>query len=698
MGDSPEEIYADVLRKHHGDHRRAQQAFQELGLPLPAQAPRLDSTASSSHPPGHQEVIPVNGNAPRASPQSSEHNPSPGFLCPLTGIIMRDPVVLNATLISYEREAIQWWLQVYPGRCPVTGRPVEEDPSLSPDDELRAAITNWAARYAPHLMDTQSGALLPAAFPDGIESAITHHQAASSAPSAPPAHPAPSRARNGSNGTNGGQTRPPGYPYRPDLPSAATPLYGGGCHAEQLRTDRELAMKIAHESASPGDPYPEAVVALAPRHTLVMANRLERARARGASSYPFVSPFFFFVLLGGFLFSLSKNDWNLEGSSTNPWIGIGSDAMRAGGAACSACVIRGEWWRILSALLIPAGVIHLVAVSFLISASSSVCSRAGLPPGEFVSCILIGGVIGSMTSAVAAPHTIHSASGGLGAAAASAALAAVLSVRQHVVTYVMPLFLASLWLVTMLVSCLAPFVDTWASLAGGLAGGLCAGAFMAPYASKQGSRSAERLVIAWQVTLTALLVAAAVSVLASVLSMPRTGYDCGICDEVTCQSLLGWRCAAAANRQGFCEIRVFPDNSAVIVCPSREEIQIDAVNGNFALLDVDAECDARCGAGAPPAPPAAAVSPPSSGGSGAGAAEPTPGSFQPIDPLFAPLPAPDDSGDGGGGIDDDAAGGDPDAQDGADADTPPSGGGSQFIDPTAVGGGAGRDDVGATSR
>lgn len=98
-----------------------------------------------------QEVIPLNGNASHETARSSQSNPSPGFLCPLTGIIMRDPVVLGATLISYEREAITWWLQAHPGRCPVTGRPVE-DPSVSPDDELRLSITSWAARYAPHLM------------------------------------------------------------------------------------------------------------------------------------------------------------------------------------------------------------------------------------------------------------------------------------------------------------------------------------------------------------------------------------------------------------------------------------------------------------------------------------------------------------------------------------------------------------------
>lgn len=186
----------------------------------------------------------------------------------------------------------------------------------------------------------------------------------------------------------------------------------------------------------------------------------------------------------GLIFSVSKNDWALEGASSNPWLGVNSDAMRASGAACSSCLITGQWWRVLTALLIPAGIIHLISISFLISASSSVCARAGLPPGELITCMLVGGVIGSMTSAVAAPHTIHSTSGALAAAAASAAVAALLSVRHHVVGLAMPLFLALLWLATMLISCLAPFVDTWASLAGGLAGGLCAAAFMAPYASK----------------------------------------------------------------------------------------------------------------------------------------------------------------------------------------------------------------------
>lgn len=200
------------------------------------------------------------------------------------------------------------------------------------------------------------------------------------------------------------------------------------------------------------------------------------------------------------------------------------------------------------------------------------------------------------------------------------------------------------------------------------------------------SRSMERLVIAWQVTLTAVVVAAAVSVLASMLSMPRTGYKCSLCDDLTCQSFLGWSCSAAANRAGFCEIRVFPDSSAVLICPTLEEVEIAAVSGSFDTIDVDRECDARCGAAVPYAPPPEA---PAGGGAGTGGAdgdgagdtdgddggggEPSPGTFEPIGGLLGPGEAPPD--DGGEG----------------------SGGGAQFIDPN-VGVGSGEDEVGATSR
>jgi hypothetical protein len=94
----------------------------------------------------------VQDDGKRLPPASTPSNaPNPGFLCPLTGIVMRDPVILEASFISFERIAILWWLSVNPDRCPVTGRPVA-DRTIRDDDELRSAILEWAKRSAPHFL------------------------------------------------------------------------------------------------------------------------------------------------------------------------------------------------------------------------------------------------------------------------------------------------------------------------------------------------------------------------------------------------------------------------------------------------------------------------------------------------------------------------------------------------------------------
>jgi hypothetical protein len=88
---------------------------------------------------------------PGSSADEAQTQANPGFLCPLTGIVMRDPVILEATRVSFERRAIQWWLTVHPDLCPVTGRPVTTA-ALRTDDELRGAIQAWAQRQAPQLL------------------------------------------------------------------------------------------------------------------------------------------------------------------------------------------------------------------------------------------------------------------------------------------------------------------------------------------------------------------------------------------------------------------------------------------------------------------------------------------------------------------------------------------------------------------
>lgn len=78
-------------------------------------------------------------------------NAPAGFYCPLTGIIMRDPVILRDSGISYERGAIEWALYIEPARCPVTGI-VLGDSTVDTDLDLRARIEAWAETNQPELL------------------------------------------------------------------------------------------------------------------------------------------------------------------------------------------------------------------------------------------------------------------------------------------------------------------------------------------------------------------------------------------------------------------------------------------------------------------------------------------------------------------------------------------------------------------
>ena len=66
------------------------------------------------------------------------------FLCPITYTVMSDPV-MAADGRSYERAAIQKWLDDHPGavNSPMSGAPLASR-ELRPNLTLRGAIAEWA--------------------------------------------------------------------------------------------------------------------------------------------------------------------------------------------------------------------------------------------------------------------------------------------------------------------------------------------------------------------------------------------------------------------------------------------------------------------------------------------------------------------------------------------------------------------------
>lgn len=73
------------------------------------------------------------------------------FICPCSGRIMRDPVILS-TGTTCDRGAFERYLAKGNKRCPVTKRPLRKPIHMMPNMELRNAIAAWAEKNAPWIL------------------------------------------------------------------------------------------------------------------------------------------------------------------------------------------------------------------------------------------------------------------------------------------------------------------------------------------------------------------------------------------------------------------------------------------------------------------------------------------------------------------------------------------------------------------
>lgn len=133
---------------------------------------------------------------------------------------------------------------------------------------------------------------------------------------------------------------------------------------------------------------------------------------------------------------------------------------------------------------------------------------------------------------------------------------------------------------------------------------------------QRGGKASERWLIIWQVLAACIVVALAAGVVVALLAMPDRGYECDVCDEANCQSILGWDCKYGINRQGSCQLLVFPDSSGSLVCPTDDRVDLGVVDTPF-RQDLGALCEERCGEAAAAAVPAPDFVPePPQGGGG----------------------------------------------------------------------------------
>lgn len=74
----------------------------------------------------------------------AEETTPPAYRCPLTLDLMRSPVSLKTPArVSYEREALDYWLYLHPRRDPLTNQNFAGPLEFEADDELRVQIDEW---------------------------------------------------------------------------------------------------------------------------------------------------------------------------------------------------------------------------------------------------------------------------------------------------------------------------------------------------------------------------------------------------------------------------------------------------------------------------------------------------------------------------------------------------------------------------
>lgn len=274
-------------------------------------------------------------------------------------------------------------------------------------------------------------------------------------------------------------TAPP-PPHSADLSSAARLASQHAAPADPTASGAQARMALGAPAGHSDGLYASAFVC--PPQDILLHHTLQE-RARGPA-FAILGPVATLVTLVGFLVPLGYNDWSVADVSENPWIGARRATLRKVGAACSTCVLDGEWWRIFSSLFIISGVAMVLFNSLLFGAAATVAGRTGMSIWAFLACTAAGALVGSVTSAVAASSTIHSTATAIPAAAAAAALVATLAVRRFLQSWALSALLLFLWLALLAVACLAPFADTWATVAAAIVGGVCALSAMAPYFMK----------------------------------------------------------------------------------------------------------------------------------------------------------------------------------------------------------------------
>ncbi|WPT16767.1 RHOMBOID-like protein 6 [Picochlorum sp. SENEW3] len=482
----------------------------------------------------------------------------PRFICPISGRVMKDPVIL-ATGTTCDRCALEKRLAKGQKRCPVTNKTLRVPISMTPNSELMMAITAWARKNAPWMMDP-SGSFILTEETNRYDFQGKDTQYVSTPGAAGPARTPPSRMNsNGWTYTNGSKVRP----GRIDVNATPGTLEAGNApwYVRRGIASPRSSRQISRSRSSRGGSPQKSKKKLAPVEWY---------------SIGFLT-LMTIVYVAMFILSLSFSNWEMAPMSENPWYGATRDGLVQSGALVLPLMNSpgNEWWRLISSIFLPAGLIHLaLCLLFLWVFGAYARTAMPFPQATVAALFLLSSLVGSLASAnLNADYIACGAFSGilslLGVIVASQTLEwprrKLLNLKEwYLVTLILLIVLGGL-----IVLSLFPLVDVWFSI-GGAISGVCLAYIVILFPKVQTSANEKRtkwlsIQIGSGVVLVAILIAAIVG-----CALPtKVGESANFLKSASCVELSSsMNCVPFGYLESGCGMTWSKDvDSVVVACP-----------------------------------------------------------------------------------------------------------------------------------
>ncbi len=210
-------------------------------------------------------------------------------------------------------------------------------------------------------------------------------------------------------------------------------------------------------------PYCEFELAPAPKTNIDAARTLGSLMPQNGQLITYILSVNVFLYLAMALF----NQMNVTGGEI---FNLSGGTLFLFGAKEPNYIFHGEWWRLITAGFLHAGVMHIGMNSWALYSLGGQAEEA-FGPGRLLVIYVFGSITGFLASSIFAPSLSVGASAGI-FALIGAMIAFGIQQKSTLGSYVKSAYTkVAIWAI--LISFLIPFTDNWAHI-GGLAGGFAA--------------------------------------------------------------------------------------------------------------------------------------------------------------------------------------------------------------------------------